>query len=323
MSKFTKTAAAVLALSSSAVFAGTMGPVCAPGPVTVPCENTAWDFGGRALYLRPAGSDFTSYTVVTSGNNTNINFNDSNFKWGWGFEIEGSYHFSTGNDINVNWYHYEKTTDFNRFGLVVPDDIFFDFSSVDLLSQVKPRWDAVNFEFGQRVNFGEHKVIRFHGGAQWANIRRNVNAALRETPNPRTLATPFPFGLSSQTKFNGFGPRVGLDMAYHFGNGLAIYANGATALLVGNTKFNVTVSNATNVPTTFINAYGKKNSISPELEGKLGAMYTYGMGNGDLTLDVGYMVVDYLNGLSLANNNINDFNLQGLYFGAKWVGNVI
>src|SRR3990167_1135010 len=163
-----KTAAAVLALSSSAVFAGTMGPVCSAVNVTVPCESTAWDVGGRALYLQPnyGGGDYGYAAINNNGRSVEFNKN-----WGWGFMIEGSYHFETGSDANLNWYHFNKSNyksysvvNSGGLGIITSDTGFTGTASTD------PKWDAVNLEFGQHVDFGEKKDIRFHGGVQYARI---------------------------------------------------------------------------------------------------------------------------------------------------------
>ncbi|MCC5014351.1 MULTISPECIES: Lpg1974 family pore-forming outer membrane protein [Legionella] len=305
-----KTAVAVLALGSSAVFAGTMGPVCTPGNVTVPCERTAWDFGAYALYLEPVYDADFGYRRLNPSvvDGVSTRFGDLDPDWGWGFKIEGSYHFSTGNDLNVNWYHWEHETTHTYAGAFSFGGA--NFGPFSVYNRFEPKWDAVNIEFGQHVDFGEFKNIRFHGGFQYARIETDYRDAVTGV-----------FLNSTNHRYNGFGPRVGMDMSYDLGNGFAIYGNGATAILVGDSKFN---SNVAVFPASF-SFSGSKTAIVPELEAKVGAKYTYAMAQGDLTLDAGWMWVNYFN----ANHFVNatdvresDFAVHGPYVGLKWVGNV-
>lgn len=322
-----KTAVAVLALGSSAVFAGTMGPVCTPGSVTVPCEKSAWDFGAKALYLKSmldadlgyAGADLFVGVGTPFPITLDVRDNDWNADWGWGFMLEGSYHFSTGNDLNLNWYHFSKTTTQNRnlFGVFTPaGDIVFPgrFS-------LEPKWDAVNLEFGQHVDFGEFKNIRFHGGVQYARIEHDGSAIVGTN-----LVDDLTIGLRSNMRFNGFGPRIGADMSYDWGNGFGIYANGATALLAGTSKYDLNAAVAFDGDLLVAaRRTGSKDAMVPEIEGKLGATYTYAMAQGDLTLDVGWMWANYFNAQHariLLGSQESDFSVTGLNFGAKWVGNV-
>ena len=321
-----KTAVAVLAFGSSAVFAGTMGPVCVPGNVTVPCEATAWDFGAQALYLQPTYSGLGNNSAHSSAGYTQ--FNDATPAWGWGFQVEGSYHYGMGSDVDLNWYHLSKSTD-----KTFTSDYYPVTQGVDvpqsLAYQSKPQWDQVNLEFGQHVDFSDYSKIRFHAGAQYSRLK---NATTTTVVNSVIYD-------SRSISFNGFGPRAGADMSLNWGNGLSVYGKAAATLLVGKSQFSGYDGLGYSITPAVGGTYGGHNTtVVPELEGKLGATYTWAMMSGDVTIDAGYMWVDYINahsfpiggsttavGVRSASSNRvanSSFGLDGVYFGLKWLGNV-
>jgi hypothetical protein len=311
-----KTAVAVLALGSSAVFAGTMGPVCTPGSVTVPCERIAWDFGVQALYLQPIVDHYAGYYIDTLGG---YHYNELEPDWDWGFRLEGSYHFATGNDLNVNWYHYRSDDNDHHFSIFNPGDDITSSGHYRHHFSIEPQWDAVNVELGQHVDFGEFKDIRFHGGIQYARIKHEFHSnVLFDTT---TIATPFSsiYGRHrAYTEFEGVGPRLGADMTFSMGNGLGIYGKGAAAILVGETEFR----DGTNVlANNFAFARGDRNAMVPELDARLGAVYTYAMPQGDVSLDVGYLFVHYFDAQHFGLVR-SDFSIHGPYAGVKWVGSI-
>ena len=329
-----KTALAVLALSSGAVFAGTMGPVCSAVNVTVPCESTAWEFGGKALYLQPTYNGSVAQSAVTlyNANGTQATFGQ-NPPYSWGFFLEAAYHFSTGNDVNLNWYEINRNSS-RSYPAAIPNiEVYTPDAGY---TSGNPNWNAVNLEFGQHVDFGDSKSIRFHGGAQYVRLTNNTSSVVNyshTTTGTVAVTTDYLDTVASKPTYNGFGPRVGADMAYDWGNGLGFYANGAFAVLAGTSKNTTSVFSQHKVvagaPIIDHNysANSSSTAIVPEIDTKLGATYTYAMAQGDLTLDAGWMFVNYFNANNVDISGLNpvssNVGFQGPYLGLTWMGNVV
>lgn len=336
-----KTAVAVLAFGSSAVFAGTMGPVCTPGSVTIPCPRTAWDFGAQALYLQSTHTNADYFGSVVSGGGSENYLHVPN-PWGWGFMIEGSYHFNTGNDLNLNWYHTDVGA--NQSFPIGAGQSFVDVwadnwaPGASVSTNVSNKWDAVNLEFGQHVNFGEFVNVRFHEGVEYVHIKNSQTFNGTVVSAPATGGTSIPQSINSYSTYNGFGPRVGADVGYGWNNGFSVYAKSAMSVLVGTNRFTRNSSDPTFATTAgslvlpALSTSGTISTVNPELEAKLGASYSYAMAMGDLSVDIGWMWVNYFNVIQKSATpssagrgyiRSSDFGLQGPYVGLKWVGNVV
>lgn len=331
-----KTMLVALALSTSVVFSGTMGPVCSAVNVTVPCPTSGWSFAGKALYAQATlnGHDGAMSRTLTNHNNGLVATNGLNLPYAWGFFLEASHHFNTGNDINLNWYEVNRGSS-KVLANSIPDGLTpVGVQTANTFAggyvQLNPNWNAVNLEVGQHVDFGDGKNIRFHAGAQYARIE--THSTLIMSGQSTSTAFPFTTTVIAKPTYNGFGPRLGADMMYGLSHGINLYANAATALLAGTTKYTNSynkVDQRQNVTTTLaqFSTIGSSPMIVPELDAKLGATYTYAMAQGDVMVDAGWMWVNYFNaqqtsvdGLSPVNQ---DFAVQGPFVGLKWMGNAM
>ena len=293
-------------LTHSFAFAGSMGPVCTPGNVTVPCETKQWSFALNALYLDMVEGTARDYRTMDLHTTTAIENN-----WNWGYLASGSYQFNTGNDVSVNWTHISGTMNsvFPTVGLVPG----FNLAKED-------RFDQVNAVLGQHVDFGLVKKMRFYGGLQYASIQAKADNFYLTPTIAFTSAD-----LYDNSDFKGVGPLVGIDYSYDVSPQISIIANGSTALMFGTTRAgHGVILQPTNV--VFLPFYTTSKNIVSSFEAKLGANYAYAMTQGVLNLQGGYQVTQYMNplkGFSLEINppDFTDFGLYGPYFGVKYVGN--
>lgn len=338
-----KALAVFLTVSSSILYAGSMGSFCSVNNASVPCEDGYGSFSAEALYLQPIyDADFAYDPALVYpsfqgkiGEGFILNEYDQHKpRSGWGFQLAGAYHFDEGNDVAVNWSHFSRKTNHIFYG----DFYRLPFSRVPAIgtASFEPQWNALNFESGQHVDFGDFKDIRFHAGFGFVQIKRNASTTLEDTEQVFVVniepVEHVAFGAANnKSTFRGFGPRIGMDMAYDFGNGFGVFANTAAALFIGRNTFNnnfaILFFNE-NWPLNAVAMQGKRNAFVPSVEAKLGVSYTYEMAQGDLSVALSYTAVNYFTALhsarlGLANEPIlvgSDFGLGGVSVGLKWVG---
>ncbi|MBN9231680.1 MAG: hypothetical protein BGO90_14815 [Legionella sp. 40-6] len=322
-----KTTLAVLGLAASSLAnAGTMGPTCVPGSVTVPCAAESWELGADALYLQSLYGAHKTYQLgynPVTGIDPRIV--DTGNDWDWGYRIMGAYHFGTGSDVTVNWTHFHSNA--SAAGTLAPFPV--SLTAVTFVPAAgydnNERLDQVNIVMGQHVDFSPRDNMRMYAGMQYANIQSQAQTYIN-TPLIVAL-TGTPFNVFNNTDYKGFGPTIGIDYNYDLYNGLYLFANGAGSLLYGTSRYQEGfVASEFNAITAQV--YARKKAIVPSLEAKLGVNYVYNFPQFAVNLDAGYQVINYFNVLSAqqfqdptANISSVNYGVYGPYFGLKLVGN--
>lgn len=347
---------ALLALGLSApVFADTGSPFA----VTVPNQQGGFSFGADALYMKPSATN-TNYFVnfgTPALTTTTTSFSGSNQSadpnWNWGFDAFLGYRIpGTGNDVTLTWTHLcQKTTSDSSVqpGVTIPGVTVFGIplpattlNPIAATASSTFKYDAVDLDLGQKVNFGDQFLFKMFAGVRFARIEQDLDSTYGTVlpaaffPTTTTAA----LNLDQTSKFSGAGPRIGFSGRYCFGQGafggFGLDANVATSLLIGSTDSSI---NPTFVTTTFTGntATGStvisgnvdsdmKCHVVPAVDANLGLDYTYNFNNCDrssLVIQAGYKVINYWdvtqfpvgNGGLLSANNATSVGFHGPYAG--------
>ncbi len=305
-------------------FAGSMGPICTPGNVTIPCEAKKWDLGFQGLYLQRVTTVGDSYRSIQNSGVTPVKY-DSPESWDWGYRLEGSYQFNTGNDLSINWTHFD---DYIIRGDLVGAYIATGFLPQPFTQINSSNYNQINLVLGQHTDFGLMKKMRFYGGIQYTAIEINNNNSFL---NSFVISGPTSVSGSQfvNTEFKGVGPVWGLDYSYDLNRSWSVTANAAASLLLGHSKYNngYIAKAAGAAPFVALSIYGSKSLIVPSLETKLGVNYAYVMTNGTLNVQGGYQVTNYFNAIQalllqvIAGPRSENYGLFGPYIGFHFLGN--
>lgn len=293
-----------------------MGQICAPGNVTVPCENKSWSLGIQGLYLNTVngatrGYRSTSFTTVDNISNA----------WDWGTRAEGSYQFHQGNDVTINWLHLTSNQQQEGFSTT-----FSPVLTASYTLSKKDQFDVVNLAVGQKVDVGIGKKLRFYGGLQYANAQEYTTNYYASVALGTFSAQPV--SIYDNADFRGAGPLVGMDYSYELVDNLSLVANGEAAVLYGTSRYS-TGTVLTDLNAVLSSLYASQKTIITGFEAKLGVDYGYNMPEGKVNLQAGYQVIDYphllqkLSGPSTSAGQIsyNNLGLYGPYLGLKYTGN--
>ncbi len=332
---FLKAVASCVALSSVA-YAGAMGPVADDNLLlTIPYLNPGFGAHIAALWLKPAASNL-NYTIL----NTGLALQSSSWveqelkpSFHAAFELGLRYVFlnSGGKDINIDWTHFDGSkrdvsTAADNQSFVGPDyEIGPDAGLIrQAAGIVKFKYDGVNLDGSQYLNFGQHLQMQFFGGLGLSHLKEEIIT----TFSGNTIgffSGPFSMRQQVQSDFTGVGPRIGLHADYNFNSGFGFSGEAAGSVLIGSISSKDSFAGSSQALQLIFNQTTNYQTISdervyqviPGFSGKLGVNYQQQYQDMHFKIEAGYQAMvlvnaisQYLPGSLVANQGIETGSLN-------------
>jgi len=285
--------------------------------VTVPDLRPGFTFNIGATFLKPGASNL-NYVIynLASAPVQSPTWKERELQPSFtpGFQLGGDYIFANrGQDISLDWTHLNTST---VGSTVAPSAAYFLGPDYDIGPPALPitnatgqaifRYDVVNLDAGQYIQFGNNMRFRIFGGLSTGFLREEVTAIFSGlTPLP--FAGPFTVKQDVVSNFSGIGPQFGMQADYAINDEFGILGEADAAALVGvsyaKTSF---TSSAKELLTVFGQAVNNQviqdqavYQVIPGFNTKLGITYKHSFYKQALaTISLGYQAAVYVNAIS-------------------------
>jgi len=245
-----------------------------------------------AMYVVPsaANDDYATSSDFETGN-TSILSVDPDFEFGLLASL-GYIFDNTANGVELSYrglFDASSTSSASATGdSFIRPQLPSDFELENVKSKLEYEHHSLDLMFSQFMNLGEHVQIRFSAGASYVDLEQKQSSDFSITVDPE-----FTYNETTKSDYSGFGPRVGIDGRYDFGQGFGIVAGGSAAYYLGDldSKFNAIEHDKGEIESLHLKNNKSDHAVT-NVRGHIAVDYVYFFDNeqrSTIGIEVGYM----------------------------------
>jgi hypothetical protein len=189
--------------------------------VYVPVLESGLSWSVGALFLTPT-SDFESYGAIPTDAGYDV------------LNVSPTYQF--GIDASLGYIFDETANSVDLFfrNLSTSDDDTTTFDAVNVTGNLGYDLTAFDLMASQYINLGRAMQLRLMAGLAYVELKQNRNSNAGAQLEEASLS-------SQDSKYTGWGPRVGIDSRYEFFGGFGLVGGGSMAYYLGELTSNTTI----------------------------------------------------------------------------------